>query len=361
MASVPAAEPRRVPARGQRPARRRRRRHARSCRPTASARGSTTSPTSQAFSPALMEGYLRAASQVTALAVGDLDAAAGEAHYRVPKTVVAAAPRRRRAVRHARRHLGRAHVPRRRRLRVPHGAARQRRRLPVRRPGRRRADRSCRSTASARRCSTSIRAWRKSTTGLALKTPPIHMTAGAHRVTAAFIQRFEGPVNDLIAPIDHTLADTQIGVALRHHDASAPQGPEHRRSAARDRRVRNGEPPQDLHLPADRRPARRRRAPRQIVRRLGGQAFRRPLADARLQGPDAVLRGRAGPSATSSTASRRRSKRCSRARSSSSASSPPPRPMLSGRASAERISPDRRHRARVAPVVLPVGHAPDRS
>ena len=54
----------------------------------------------------------------------------------------------------------------------------------------------------------------ETTTGLSLKTPPIHITAGEHRVTAAFIQRFEGPVNDLIAPIDHTLADTQIGVAV---------------------------------------------------------------------------------------------------------------------------------------------------
>jgi hypothetical protein len=54
----------------------------------------------------------------------------------------------------------------------------------------------------------------ETTTGLSLKTPQIHVTAGEHRVTAAFIQRFEGPVNDLIAPIDHTLADTQIGVAI---------------------------------------------------------------------------------------------------------------------------------------------------
>ena len=54
----------------------------------------------------------------------------------------------------------------------------------------------------------------ETTTGLSLKTPQIHITAGEHRVTAAFIQRFEGPVNDLIAPIDHTLADTQIGVAV---------------------------------------------------------------------------------------------------------------------------------------------------
>ena len=40
----------------------------------------------QAFSPALMEGYLRAASRVTALAVGDAAAEPSEARYRVPKT-----------------------------------------------------------------------------------------------------------------------------------------------------------------------------------------------------------------------------------------------------------------------------------
>src|SRR6266851_1472224 len=40
----------------------------------------------QTFSPTLMEGYLRAASRVTALAVGDVDAQTSEAHYRVSKT-----------------------------------------------------------------------------------------------------------------------------------------------------------------------------------------------------------------------------------------------------------------------------------
>ncbi len=49
--------------------------------------------------------------------------------------------------------------------------------------------------------------------GLSLKTPPVHVKAGEARVTAAFVQRFEGPINDLIAPIDHTLADTEIGTA----------------------------------------------------------------------------------------------------------------------------------------------------
>ena len=38
--------------------------------------------------------------------------------------------------------------------------------------------------------------------------------AGPQRVSAAFIERSEGPVDDLIAPIDYTLADTQIGSAL---------------------------------------------------------------------------------------------------------------------------------------------------
>src|SRR6185295_11845925 len=70
------------------------------------------------------------------------------------------------------------------------------------------------------------------TTSLLVKTPSIHVAAGVHRVTAAFIQRFEGPVNDLIAPIDHTLADTQIGVAygittLPHLKDLSIAGPQH--------------------------------------------------------------------------------------------------------------------------------------
>ena len=54
----------------------------------------------------------------------------------------------------------------------------------------------------------------EATTGVTLKTPPIHIAAGPRRISAAFISQFEGPVIDLMAPIDHTLADTQIGVAF---------------------------------------------------------------------------------------------------------------------------------------------------
>ena len=87
------------------------------------------------------------------------------------------------------------------------------------------------------------------TTSLTLKTPPIHVTAGAQRVTAAFLQRFEGPVNDLIAPIDHTLADTQIGVAygittLPHLKDLSIVGPQHVTGVSETR-----EPPTHFHLP----------------------------------------------------------------------------------------------------------------
>jgi hypothetical protein len=48
--------------------------------------------------------------------------------------------------------------------------------------------------------------------GLMLSTEPIFVRAGARRVAATFIREFEGVEDDLIRPIDHTLADTQIGV-----------------------------------------------------------------------------------------------------------------------------------------------------
>jgi hypothetical protein len=39
----------------------------------------------------------------------------------------------------------------------------------------------------------------------------VHVKAGSHRISAAFVRTFEGPVNDNIAPIGHSIADTQIG------------------------------------------------------------------------------------------------------------------------------------------------------
>jgi mono/diheme cytochrome c family protein len=186
---------------------------------------------SQALSPALMEGYLRAASKVTALAVGDPDAESTEAHYRVPKTAsqlrrVEGAPLGTRggiAVTHTFPADG-DYI-----LRIElHGNA---------------DGFLFGGPASGEQIDVSINGERRAllevdpnmaevTTSLFLKTPPIHIAAGPQRIAAAFIQRFEGPVNDLVAPIDHTLADTQIGVAygvttLPHLKDLAILGPQH--------------------------------------------------------------------------------------------------------------------------------------
>ncbi len=49
--------------------------------------------------------------------------------------------------------------------------------------------------------------------GVNLRTDPIAITAGPHRVSAAFIRRFEGPSQDLIAPLEWSLASTSIADA----------------------------------------------------------------------------------------------------------------------------------------------------
>ena len=167
----------------------------------------------QAFSPTLMESYLRAAARVTALAIGDPLAAATETNYRVPKTAS---------------QLARAEgapFGTRGGLSVPHtfpadgdyvfkvelhsnacgvlfGGPNEGETVEVSVNGERKAIMKIDPRMA------------ETTTGLSLKTPPMAIKAGVQRVTAAFIQRFEGPVNDLVAPIDHTLADTQIGVAV---------------------------------------------------------------------------------------------------------------------------------------------------
>ena len=167
----------------------------------------------QAFSATLMESYLRAAARVTALAIGDKEAAATETNYRVPKTAsqlsrVDGAPFGTRGG------ISQLHTfpadgdyvfkveLHSNACGVLFGGPNQGEQVEISVDGERKALINIDPKMA------------ETTTGLSLKTAPMHVTAGEHRVTAAFIQRFEGPVNDLIAPIDHTLADTQIGVAV---------------------------------------------------------------------------------------------------------------------------------------------------
>ena len=236
----------------------------------------------QTFSPTLLEGYLRAASRVASLAVGDPDAAPGEASYRVAKT----ASQRQRAEG--------APLGTRGGISVVHTFAAD-------------GDYVFRmdlhgnadgflfgAPASGEQLEVSIDGERKAlldidprmaevTTSLTLKTPPIHVQAGARRLTAAFLQRFEGPVNDLVAPIDHTLADTQIGVAhgittlphLKDLIVVGPQRVTGVSDTASRRRIFSCRPT----AAAEERPC-----AEAIVRRLATQAFRVAATDATVDG-----------------------------------------------------------------------------
>src|SRR5688572_18779526 len=202
----------------------------------------------QTFSATLMEGYLRAASRIAMLAIGDPDSAPTQATFKMPKTAsqmerVDGAP-----------------------LGYLFGNTRPGEEIEVSLDGARLALLSIDPKLSEEK------------TGLTIKSAPIHVQAGTHRVTAAFIQRYEGLINDLIAPIDHTMADTEIGIAfgittLPHLRSLSIVGP-HRVTGVSDtpsrRRVFSCRP---LTL-ADETPC-----AGAIVRRVATQAFRRPVSD----------------------------------------------------------------------------------
>ena len=231
----------------------------------------------QTFSPTLMEGYLRAASRIAMLAVGDPDSSATQATFKLPKTAsqmerVDGAP-----------------IGTRGGISVEHtfaadgdyvfsmdffaeplgylfGNTRPGEEIEVSLDGERLALLPVDPKMSEEK------------TGLTIKTAPMHVKAGTHRVTAAFIQRFEGLINDLIAPIDHTMADTEIGIAfgittLPHLRSLSIVGP-HRVTGVSDtasrRKVFSCRPLSQ----ADETPC-----AEDIVRRIATQAYRRPVSD----------------------------------------------------------------------------------
>ena len=114
--------------------------------------------------------------------------------------------------------------------------------------------------------------------GVNLRTEPIAITAGPHRVSAAFIRRFEGPLQDLIAPLEWSIASTSIADAygfttLPHLRDLAITGPlkvtgvsdTPSRGKIFTCRPRTG--PQQVVCA------------REIVSRLASQAFRRPATE----------------------------------------------------------------------------------
>jgi hypothetical protein len=118
--------------------------------------------------------------------------------------------------------------------------------------------------------------------GLTLETEPIDVKSGPHRVSAAFVETAEGPVDDLIAPQAYTLADLDIGDAkgltvLPHLRTLAIDGPFAVTGASgnvsRERIFVCRPTAATDELPCA----------RAIIVNLAGQAYRRRPSDAQLQ------------------------------------------------------------------------------
>ena len=116
-------------------------------------------------------------------------------------------------------------------------------------------------------------------TGLNVRTDSIRLTAGPKRVSVAFLRQFEGELDDLIRPIDHTLADGQIGIGLgvttqQHLQRVTILGPFDVTGVSETparRRVFSCRPTS----PAEARPCARK-----IVGDLAARAYRRPATEA---------------------------------------------------------------------------------
>jgi hypothetical protein len=237
----------------------------------------------QTFSPTLMEGYLRAASRISALAVGDPKAAPSATTYKVPRTM---------SQMH---HVEGAPFGTRGGISVMHtfpadgdyGFRMQLHSIPT--------GQLFGSTVRGELLEVSIDGERAAVleinprmseadpNGMNIATSPIHVKAGTRRVSAAFVTRFDAVPDDLMPPIDHTLADTQIGsgfgiTALPHLREFAVSGP-FKVTGVSDtpsrRKVFTCRPTS---------PADETACANEIIKRLATQAYRAPASAQDLEG-----------------------------------------------------------------------------
>ncbi|MDP3720727.1 MAG: DUF1592 domain-containing protein [Acidobacteriota bacterium] len=179
----------------------------------------------QTFSPTLMDGYLRAASQISRLAVGDRQASASSTTYKIARaasqmrrvdgapmgtrggtSVVHTFPADGHYVFKTSLHYEPLGGLAGRNTMTAYGLKEQ---VEVSVNGERVAlfDLNTRMSETDPKNS------------LELQTPPVHIKAGPQRVTAAFIQHLDGPVDDLLMPLENTLADVSItfGITMLPH------------------------------------------------------------------------------------------------------------------------------------------------
>src|SRR5581483_8793077 len=166
----------------------------------------------QSFSPTLMEGYLRAAAKISSLAVGDKNASPTEATYKVPRT------------QSQMKHIDGTPWGTRGGLALTHtfpadGEYTFRVMLHGTPTGElfgsvARRDEQLEVSIDGERAALLNVDWKMTETdknGLNIVSPRVFVKAGPHKVAAAFIQKFDGVIDDLMAPIQYTLSDTEYG------------------------------------------------------------------------------------------------------------------------------------------------------
>jgi hypothetical protein len=209
---------------------------------------------SQTFSPTLMDGYLRAASQISRLAVGDRHASATSTTYKIPRA--ASQMRRVDAPRWRRGGTSVVHVPGRRPLspkaspyRPWAGWRAATPRPPTTWNGRVLVNGERVAISTSTRMSGPIKnglSWSRRCT----QRPP-------QQVTAAFI-RLDGPVDDLLIPLERTLADVSTAGASRCCRTCATSSLSDRITGV------DAQPPEDFLVPT----AKAGRCAAGIIRRL---------------------------------------------------------------------------------------------
>ena len=232
----------------------------------------------QGLSPTLMDSYLRAADKISREAVGDPEVEPSETTYKAPKTASQV------------RHVEGAPIGTRGGVSVVHN-------FP--------ADGEYRfgvelhaspegylfgQTSEGEQIDLSLDGERVSLldvdplmseedeAGLSIETAPLFVKAGSHRVSAAFLVKGEAPIDDLITPIEHTLADGESGIDygfttlphLRDLRISGPlrvTGVSETSSRRRIFRCRPTSAEDEISCAGD------------ILKDLATRAYRRPLAD----------------------------------------------------------------------------------
>jgi mono/diheme cytochrome c family protein len=237
----------------------------------------------QSMSPTLLEGYLRAAAKISTLAIGDRTATPSETTYKVPRT------------QSQMRHVDGAPWGTRGGIAVTHtfpadGDYTFRVMLHGTPTGQLFGSVFSRNeqieiSINGERAALIDVDYRISETdknGLNLTTPRLHVKAGQQHVSAAFIQKFDGVVDDLMAPIEYTLSDTEYGdsvglTALPHVRDFSITGP-YAVTGVSDTSSRRKVFVCRPLTAAEEIPCARR-----IVSQLAGQANRRPAANEEIE------------------------------------------------------------------------------